>query len=197
MKIKKSEDSDKQSTAAALSERINSALISCEPLFRQYDRIIIYYDNGQEELNAILKAAFCSAYPRVEFRRVKPADYALFQAADLCSGTKPSSSITISSMFFKPVIKPFSVPLLLRSSRMLARDAAQLLFQVISACYERKSLIITSNLEFSGWNTVLGDNRLTAALIDRLVHHSHIVIFTGESYRLQQSMLRRKTPRVK
>lgn len=84
VKIKKSQDSDKQSTAAALSERINSALISCEPLFRQYDRIIIYYDNGQEELNAILKAAFCSAYPRVEFRRVKPADYALFQAADLC-----------------------------------------------------------------------------------------------------------------
>lgn len=79
----------------------------------------------------------------------------------------------------------------------LHRDAAQLLFQVISACYERKSLIITSNLEFSGWNTVLGDNRLTAALIDRLVHHSHIVIFSGESYRLQQSMLRRKTPRVK
>ena len=59
----------------------------------------------------------------------------------------------------------------------LHKDAAQLMFQVISECYERKSLIITSNLEFSGWNTVLGDNRLTAALIDRLVHHSHIVIF--------------------
>lgn len=38
------------------------------------------------------------------------------------------------------------------------------MFQVISECYERKSLIITSNLEFSGWNTVLGDNRLTAAV---------------------------------
>ena len=49
---------------------------------------------------------------------------------------------------------------------------------------------MTSNLEFSGWNTVLGDNRLTAALIDRLVHHSHIVIFSGESYRLRQSMRR-------
>ena len=70
----------------------------------------------------------------------------------------------------------------------LHKDAAQLMFQVISECYERKSLIITSNLEFSGWNTVLGDNRLTAALIDRLVHHSHIVIFSGERYRLQQSM---------
>lgn len=55
----------------------------------------------------------------------------------------------------------------------LHKDAAQLMFQVISECYERKSLIITSNLEFSSWNTVLGDNRLTAALIDRLVHHSH------------------------
>lgn len=75
----------------------------------------------------------------------------------------------------------------------LHKDAAQLMFQVISECYERKSLIITSNLEFSSWNTVLGDNRLTAALIDRLVHHSHIVIFSGESYRLQQSMKRQKS----
>jgi DNA replication protein DnaC len=68
----------------------------------------------------------------------------------------------------------------------LHKDAAELLFQVISDCYERKSLIITSNLEFSQWNTVFGDNRLTAALIDRLIHHSHIVIFSGESYRLTQ-----------
>lgn len=72
----------------------------------------------------------------------------------------------------------------------LHNDVAELMFQMISECYERKSLIITSNLEFSGWNTLLGDNRLTAALIDRLVHHSHIVIFSGESYRLRQSMMR-------
>lgn len=75
----------------------------------------------------------------------------------------------------------------------LHKDAAELLFQVISDCYERKSLIITSNLEFSQWNTVFGDNRLTAALIDRLIHHSHIVIFSGESYRLTQSMNRQRT----
>lgn len=74
----------------------------------------------------------------------------------------------------------------------LHKDAAELLFQVISDCYERKSLIITSNLEFSQWNTVFGDNRLTAALIDRLIHHSHIVIFSGESYRLAQSMHRQR-----
>jgi len=74
----------------------------------------------------------------------------------------------------------------------LHKEAAELLFQVISDCYERKSLIITSNLEFSQWNTVFGDNRLTAALVDRLIHHSHILIFSGESYRLSQSMLRLK-----
>ncbi len=74
----------------------------------------------------------------------------------------------------------------------LHKDAAELLFQVISDCYERKSLIITSNLEFSQWNTVFGDDRLTAALIDRLIHHSHILIFSGESYRLTQSMLRQQ-----
>lgn len=74
----------------------------------------------------------------------------------------------------------------------LHKDTAELLFQVISDCYERKSLIITSNLEFSQWNTVFGDNRLTAALIDRLIHHSHILIFSGESYRLSQSMQRQK-----
>lgn len=72
-------------------------------------------------------------------------------------------------------------------------SAAELLFQVISDCYEQRSLIITSNLEFSQWNTVFGDNRLTAALVDRLIHHSHIVIFSGKSYRLTQSMQRQRT----
>ena len=74
----------------------------------------------------------------------------------------------------------------------LHKEGAELLFQFISECYEAKSLIITSNLEFSQWNTVFGDNRLTAALIDRLIHHSHIVIFSGESYRLEQSIKRQR-----
>lgn len=74
----------------------------------------------------------------------------------------------------------------------LHKEAADLIFQVISLCYEKCSLIITSNLEFSQWNTVFGDNRLTAALIDRLIHHSHIFVFSGESFRLKQSMSKQK-----
>ena len=69
------------------------------------------------------------------------------------------------------------------------QDGADLLFQVVSRFYERKSIIITTNLEFGRWNTVLGDNRLTKAMVDRLIHHAQILIFEGQSYRLKQSML--------
>ena len=70
------------------------------------------------------------------------------------------------------------------------RDGSELLFNVIADCYERRSVTVTSNLEFSQWNQIFGDNRLAAALIDRLVHHSHILAFTGESIRLRQAMER-------
>lgn len=70
------------------------------------------------------------------------------------------------------------------------KEGAQLLFQVISECYERKSLIITTNLEFSRWNGIFYDEKLTSAIIDRLVHHSHLLIFQGESYRLAHSMMK-------
>jgi DNA replication protein DnaC len=68
------------------------------------------------------------------------------------------------------------------------KDGAELLFHVISECYEQRSVIVTSNLEFGQWNTVFGDARLTAALVDRLVHHAHVLAFTGESYRLQHAL---------
>ena len=78
----------------------------------------------------------------------------------------------------------------------LHKESSELLFQVVSECYEQRSLIVTSNLEFSQWNTVLGDNKLTAALIDRLIHHSHIVVFSGPSHRLEESVKRQKRDSV-
>jgi DNA replication protein DnaC len=74
----------------------------------------------------------------------------------------------------------------------LHREASELLFQVVSECYEQKSLIITSNLEFSQWNTVFGNDKLTAAMIDRLIHHSHILVFSGPGHRLEESMQRQR-----
>jgi len=72
------------------------------------------------------------------------------------------------------------------------KEASELLFQIISDCYEQKSLIITSNLEFSQWNTVFGSDKLAAAMIDRLIHHSHILVFSGPSHRLEESMQRQR-----
>lgn len=71
----------------------------------------------------------------------------------------------------------------------LDSDGAQLLFQVISQCYERRSIIITTNLEFGRWNSIFYDERLTSAIIDRLIHHSHLLLFKGQSYRLQHSTI--------
>lgn len=69
-----------------------------------------------------------------------------------------------------------------------SNEGAELLFQLISDWYERRSLVITSNLEFSQWNRIFVDSRLTAALVDRVIHHAHILSFTGDSYRLKHAL---------
>ncbi|STX09505.1 Chromosomal replication initiator protein DnaA [Kurthia zopfii] len=72
------------------------------------------------------------------------------------------------------------------------KEGAELLFQLISDWYEQKSLIITSNLEFSQWNRVFSDSRLTAALVDRVIHHAHILNFTGDSFRVTNALSRQR-----
>jgi len=67
---------------------------------------------------------------------------------------------------------------------------AQLVFQFVSALYERVSLIISTNLKFADWGQIFGDERLTLALLDRLTHRAHILEFLGESYRFRQRMQR-------
>jgi DNA replication protein DnaC len=68
---------------------------------------------------------------------------------------------------------------------------AQLIFQFCSALYERVAVIVTTNLGFADWTQVFGDERLTAALLDRLTHRAHILEFSGaESFRFRQRMQR-------
>ena len=69
------------------------------------------------------------------------------------------------------------------------KEGSQLLFQVISECYEKRSVIITTNLEFSHWNGIFYDEKMTSAIIDRLIHHSHLLVFDGPSYRLVNSTI--------
>jgi DNA replication protein DnaC len=71
-------------------------------------------------------------------------------------------------------------------------EGAQLLFQVLADRYEKGSLLVTSNLPFAQWTTIFGDATLTAALLDRLTHHSFIHEFNWESLRLTESLQRKK-----
>ena len=75
------------------------------------------------------------------------------------------------------------------------REEANLFFNVVAKRYERGSMILTSNLSFAQWSSAFADDQtLTAAMLDRLLHHAHIVQIAGESYRLKD---KRKAGQVK
>ena len=78
----------------------------------------------------------------------------------------------------------------------LSKTGAELLFEVFSQRYERGSILVTSNLPFDEWTEIFGSERLTGTLLDRLTHHVHILETDGESYRLNQSQKRRKSPKI-
>jgi len=72
-------------------------------------------------------------------------------------------------------------------------DQSQLLFTLLAHRYTRGALIVTSNLEFADWTSVFaGDERLTAALLDRLTHRCHLLEFRGSSYRFRESLAARE-----
>lgn len=72
------------------------------------------------------------------------------------------------------------------------KAGAELLFEVVSKAYERTSLVVTSNLPFENWVEVMGSERMTGALIDRLTHRVHILEANGQSFRLVESKKRLK-----
>src|SRR5229473_7403987 len=73
--------------------------------------------------------------------------------------------------------------------------AADLLFQVVSRRYERRSLVLTTNLPFSEWPSIFPNAATATALIDRVVHHAEIITIEGDSYRRRVAEAKRKSPR--
>jgi len=76
-----------------------------------------------------------------------------------------------------------------------SRAGAELLFQVFADRYERRSLLVTSNLAFSDWGQIFQGERMTAALLDRLTHRCHIFEMNSESFRFRESMKNKKSKR--
>ena len=71
----------------------------------------------------------------------------------------------------------------------LDAESARLLFQVMSNCYERQSMVLMTNIEFGKWGAVLADDKMAGALIDRIVHHGRLIEFTGASRRMEASLM--------
>lgn len=133
---------------------------------------------GKTHLSIALGRLACSASINTKFFRVSDLIEKLIKARDEGSLDKFRNRMARMKLIILDEMGyiPFE------------KHGAELLFQMISEWYENKSLIITSNLEFSQWNRVFQDPKLTSALVDRLVHHAHIINFTGESYRLKTAL---------
>lgn len=72
------------------------------------------------------------------------------------------------------------------------KQATNLLFQFFAECYERKSLLITTNLAFSQWDQIFKEKQTTVAAVDRLIHHGYIIEFNADSFRLKSSIKKNK-----
>ena len=73
-------------------------------------------------------------------------------------------------------------------STRLTPSQARALFDLVSMRYERGSIILTSNLNFAEWGTLLSDDILATALLDRLLHHAEVITINGRSYRMKDHM---------
>lgn len=112
-----------------------------------------------------------------------------YRTAGLVNRLSESKKEGTLSAFMKRLLKAELILLDEFGYVPLDRTGAQLLFELISQCYEKKSLIINTNIEFSRWVNIFYDEQMTAAILDRLLHHCHLILFEGQSIRMQESSL--------
>ena len=168
---------------------VNKALVlelaRCEFLLRRENVLLLGNSGtGKTHLALALGLSACQRGHRVRFTTAAAMVHELMEAKDekrLLRYQKQMASyelLIVDELGFVP----------------LSKSGAELLFEVFSQRYERGSTMVTSNLPFQEWTEVLGSERLTGALLDRLTHHVHILEMNGESYRLKQSKRKRGSP---
>jgi DNA replication protein DnaC len=166
----------------ALNKTLVLELARCEYLVRRENVLLLGNSGtGKTHLALALGLAACQRGHRVRFTTAAALVHELMEARDekrLLRLQKLLAScelLIVDELGFVP----------------LSKTGAELLFEVFSQRYERGSTLVTSNLPFQEWTEVLGSERLTGALLDRLTHHVHILEMNGESFRLRQSKRRR------
>ena len=135
---------------------------------------------GKTHLATALGIAACGQAKKVRFHRVTELITQLMEAREERQLMRMKSQLAKLDLLILDELG--YVP--------ASKLGSELLFDVISAAYERTSVIVTTNLPFEQWTEVLGSQRLTGAVLDRLTHHCHILESTGESYRLSDARKR-------
>lgn len=180
--VVKSLDSFQFLAMASLNKTLVLELARCEFLQRRENVLLLGNSGtGKTHIALALGLAACQRGHRVRFTTAAALVHELMEARDekrLLRFQKQLAGyelLIVDELGFVP----------------LSKTGAELLFEVFSQRYERSSTLVTSNLPFQEWTEVLGSERLTGALLDRLTHHVHILEMNGESYRLKQSKRKR------
>lgn len=156
-------------------------LLSCQ--FIQDKKNLVLYGPvgiGKTHLAIALGAKACDMGLRVRFHTVTELVFKLSEARK--SGTLERLVRELLALDLLILDEWGYVP--------VDKDGSQLLFRVVADSYESKSLILTTNLEFSKWGGIFTDEQMAAAMIDRLIHHGHLLMFEGKSYRMTHALMR-------
>jgi DNA replication protein DnaC len=158
----------------------SESLLTCD-FVRTRTNIVMYggIGTGKTHLSTAIGIAACNAGFRVKFFKTASLVNALSEAKEAGSLSAYRKRIESADLL---ILDEFGyVP--------YDRNGSRLLFEIISDCYERKSVILNTNHEFSEWANILLDEQMAVAMIDRLLHHCHLLVFSGPGGRLRFSSI--------
>ena len=176
--IIKTLDSFDFSAQPSINEKLIRQLAGCEFIDKRQNVLMMGNSGtGKTHLATALGFAACSQGKKVRFFGVTDLVTQLVEAREdrslqrMLSQLQKQDLIVLDELGYVP----------------FSQAGAELLFEVVSRAYERQSLVVTTNLPFEDWPQVMGSERMTGAMLDRLTHRVHIVQANGQSYRLRES----------
>lgn len=155
------------------------------------ENIVLLGPSGVGKSHVAIALAYKAVMARIKTRFISAADLMMQLATAKSQGR-------LKEYFNRAVIGPRLLVVDEIGYLPFGREEANLFFNVVAKRYEHGSMILTSNLPFTQWASAFADDTtLTAALLDRLLHHAHVVQITGESYRLKDKRKAGQTSRTK
>ena len=175
--IKSLEDYDFNFASGAPKSQIQE--LASLSFIERAENIVFLGPSGVGKSHLALALAYRAVMAGIKTRFITAADLMIQLAAANAQGR-------LKGYFNRAIIGPRLLVVDEMGYLPFGREEANLFFNVVAKRYERGSMILTSNLPFTQWASALADDQtLAAALLDRLLHHAHIVQITGESYRLK------------